>query len=51
MLIQMLIYRANLTRTFKTKYQPPTGGTTEQEIMERFPAFSMPGRETSSNHV
>ena len=21
-----------LTRTFKTEYQPPTGGTTEQEI-------------------
>ena len=35
-------HRANLTRTFKTEYQPPTGGTTEQEIMERFPAFSLP---------
>ena len=29
----------NTTRTFKTKYQPPTGGTTEQEIFERFPAL------------
>ena len=25
-------HRATLTRTFKTEYQPPTGGTTEQEI-------------------
>jgi hypothetical protein len=33
--------RANLTRTFKTEYQPPTGGTTEQEI-KWFPAFFIP---------
>ena len=39
-----------LTRTFKTKYQPPTGGTTEQEIMERFPAFSLPGRREKGGH-
>ena len=25
---------ANLTRTFKTEYQPPTGGTIEQEIIK-----------------
>ena len=48
--MKILIYRANLTRTFKTKYQPPTGGTTEQEIMERFPAFSMPGRREKGGH-
>ena len=35
----MSIHRATLTRTFKTEYQPPTGGTTQQEIIERFPAF------------
>ena len=27
-------HRANLTRTFKTEYQPPTDGTTEQEILK-----------------
>ena len=43
-------HRATLTRTFKTKYQPPTGGTTEQEIMERFPAFSLPGRREKGGH-
>ena len=26
--------RTNLIRTFKTEYQPSTGGTTEQEIIE-----------------
>ena len=30
-------HRANLTRTFKTEYQPPTGGTTEQEILKQVP--------------
>lgn len=30
---------ATLIRTFKTEYQPPTGGTTEQEIIQRFPAL------------
>jgi len=29
--------RATLTRTFKTEYQPPTGGTTEQEILKQVP--------------
>ena len=28
-------HRANLTRTFKTEYRPPTSDTTEQEIFER----------------
>jgi|UPI00031BBE95 hypothetical protein len=26
-----------MTRTFKTEYQPPTGGTTEQEILKQVP--------------
>ena len=30
-------HRANLTRTFKTEYQPLTGGTTEQEILKQVP--------------
>ena len=30
-------HRANLTRTFKTEYQPPTSGTTEQEILKKVP--------------
>ena len=30
-------HRATLTRTFKTEYQPPTGGTTEQEILKQVP--------------
>ena len=34
---QILIYRATLIRTFKTEYQPPTGGTTEQEILKQVP--------------
>lgn len=29
---------------------PPIGGTTEQEIMERFPAFSLPGRREKGGH-
>ena len=33
-------HRATLTRTFKTEYQPPTGGTTEQEILKQVPCFS-----------
>ena len=31
------VYRATLIRTFKTEYQPPTGGTTEQEILKQVP--------------
>ena len=27
-------HRANLTRTFKTEYQPPIGGTIQQEILK-----------------
>lgn len=32
-----LLSWAILTRTFKTEYQPPTGGTTEQEILKQVP--------------
>ena len=43
-------HRANLIRTFKTEYQPPTGGTTEQEI-RWFPAFFMPfSRKELNSH-
>lgn len=30
-------HRANLTRTFKTEYQPTTSGTIEQEILKQVP--------------
>ncbi|WP_347003410.1 hypothetical protein, partial [Enterocloster clostridioformis] len=39
-------HRAILPRTFKTEYQPPTGGTTEQEIRKTVSCFffaPMPG--------
>ena len=33
---------ANLTRTFRTEYQPPTSGITEQEIRNGFLLFFCP---------
>lgn len=43
-------HRANLTRTFKTEYQPPTGGTTEQEILKQVPCSFLPGRREKGGH-
>ena len=34
---QIEVYHVNLLRTFKTEYQPLTGGTTEQEILKQVP--------------
>ena len=35
----------SITRTFKTEYQPPTGGTTQQEIRNGFLLFFYPFSE------
>ena len=41
-----------MTRTFKTEYQPPAGGITEQEILKQvFPALFMPGRREKGGQL
>ena len=43
-------HRANLTRTFKTEYQPSTSGTIEQEILKQVPCSFLSGRREKGGH-